>query len=60
MVKAEVFDSAMAFLDNQKPSDLQKFEDRAVEADKFIMSAVKHLFEAKDKAGIELEEGEDN
>ncbi len=60
MVKAEAFDSAMAFLDNQKPSDLQKFEDRAVEADKFIMSAVKHLFEAKDKAGIELEEGEDN
>lgn len=54
MVKAEALDSAMKFLDNQKPSDLQKFKDDIKNADNFIMGAVLKLTQAKEKAGIDI------
>lgn len=55
MVKAEAMEAAMAFLDNQKPSDLQKYKDEMSNADIFIMNGVLKITEAKQIAGIELE-----
>jgi hypothetical protein len=52
MIKAEALDSAMKFLDNQKPSDMQNFKDKIKRSDSLIMGAVVKLMQAKEKAGI--------
>ena len=54
MVKDEALDSAMKFLDNQKPSDMQNFKDKIKSSDSFIMEAVVKLMQAKEKAGIDI------
>lgn len=56
MVKAEALDSAMKFLDNQKPSDMQNFKDKIKSSDSFTMGAVLKLYQAKERAGIKVEE----
>ncbi|TEB13335.1 hypothetical protein [Pelotomaculum propionicicum] len=54
MLKAEALDSVMKFLDDQKPSDMQNFKDKIKSADSFIMGAVMKLYQAKEKAGIDV------
>lgn len=53
-VKAEAFGAVMEFLDSQKPSSMQEFKDKIVQADSFTLEAVAKLFQAKEKLGIPL------
>ncbi|TDG00658.1 hypothetical protein [Paenibacillus piri] len=53
-VKDKAFDAALKYLDNQKPSDLQKFKEENDSAQRFIISGVRKLLEAKEKVGLEF------
>jgi len=51
--KSEGLDSALRFLDNQKPSDLQEYKDKIAQSNRFMISASLELAEAKKLVGIE-------
>lgn len=53
MLKAEAFESAMAYLDSDKPGDLKKYEEKMADADRFMQSAAGYLADAKKKAGLD-------
>lgn len=50
--KTEGLDSALRFLDNQKPSDLQEYKDKIAQSNRFMISASLELAEAKKLVGI--------
>ncbi len=52
--KKEAFEAVLKFLDDQKPSNMQKFKDESSMSDSFIMSGVLKILEAKEKVGIDL------
>lgn len=52
--KKQAMDHAMKFLDEQKPSELQKAKEESQMAQSFIMDGVVKMMEAKEKMGIPI------
>lgn len=52
--KKKAFDYVLKFLDDQKPSTMQKFKDESSMSDSFIMSGVAKILDAKTKMGIDI------
>jgi hypothetical protein len=52
--KGNAFKAVLKFLDDQKPSNMQKFKDESSMSDNFIMSGVLKIMQAKEKVGIDL------
>lgn len=52
--KGNAFKAVLKFLDDQKPSNMQKFKDESSMSDSFIMSGVLKIMQAKEKVGIDI------
>lgn len=52
--KEKAFDAVMLFLDDQKPSNMDKFKEEISSSESFTISAVEKLLLAKQKVGIDL------
>lgn len=53
-MKKNSFDSVLKYLDNQKPSDMQKFKEDTQSSRGHIIRGVSLIFQAKEKVGIEI------
>lgn len=53
-VKGEAMDNVLEYFDSQKLSDLSDFQDKIKEADQLTILGVSNLFQAKEKAGIDI------
>lgn len=54
-MKKEAIESMQEFLDNNKPSDLQKFKDKTTSSSSYMFSASAKLVKVKQLVGLELE-----
>lgn len=52
--KEQAFEYVLKFLDDQKPSDMQKFKEETALADQFVLSGIAKLMDAKIKVGIDI------
>lgn len=52
--KENAFEYVLKFLDEQKPSDMNKFQEEIAASDQFLLSGTAKLIDAKTKIGIDI------